>query len=70
MSAIEPSTSLDPLPLDPQQYRDDFPILSRKVNTDKPLVYLDNAATTQRPRQVINAMVNRLSIDFEGEDES
>jgi cysteine desulfurase/selenocysteine lyase len=34
--------------------RKDFPILSRKVH-GKPLVYLDNAATTQKPRAVIDA---------------
>ena len=37
--------------------RQDFPILARTVN-DKPLVYLDNGATTQKPRQVIDAIVN------------
>jgi len=41
--------------LDPQRIRDDFPILSRRVH-GKPLVYLDNAATTQKPRQVIDAL--------------
>lgn len=35
--------------------RQDFPILSRKVH-DKPLVYLDNAATTQKPLCVLDAM--------------
>ena len=35
--------------------REDFPILSRKVY-DKPLVYLDNAATTQKPLSVLDAM--------------
>ena len=35
--------------------RADFPILSRAVN-GKPVVYLDNAATSQKPRQVIGAM--------------
>ena len=35
--------------------RDDFPILARKIN-GKPLVYFDNAATTQRPTQVIRAI--------------
>ena len=35
--------------------REDFPILSRKVY-DKPLVYLDNAATTQKPLCVLDAM--------------
>jgi len=41
--------------LDVTKIRDDFPILSRKVN-GKPLVYLDNAATSQKPRQVISAL--------------
>ena len=37
--------------------RKDFPILQRLVH-GKPLVYLDNAATTQKPRQVIDALVD------------
>lgn len=37
--------------------RDDFPILSRTVY-NRPLVYLDNAATTQKPRCVVEAMVD------------
>ena len=37
--------------------RDDFPILSRSVY-GRPLVYLDNAATTQKPRQVIEAIAD------------
>ena len=41
--------------LDIQKIRNDFPILSRTVY-DKPLVYLDNAATTQKPLCVIDAM--------------
>lgn len=36
--------------------RDDFPILATRVHRDRPLVFLDNAASTQRPRQVIAAM--------------
>src|SRR5690606_22606926 len=36
--------------------RQDFPILQRTVH-GKPLVYLDNAATTQKPRPVIDALV-------------
>ena len=43
--------------LDVGAVRADFPILSRKIN-DRPLVYLDNAATTQKPRQVIAALTN------------
>src|SRR3990167_1632017 len=41
--------------LDVQRIRQDFPILSRQVH-GKPLVYLDNAATSQKPRQVIEAL--------------
>ena len=37
--------------------RKDFPILSRKVN-GKPLIYFDNAATSQTPQQVIDVIVN------------
>ena len=40
--------------------RADFPILSRQVN-GRPLVYLDNAATTQKPRSVIDALVDYYS---------
>ena len=40
---------------DVQKIREDFPILSREVY-DKPLVYLDNAATTQKPLCVLDAM--------------
>lgn len=38
------------------QIRKDFPILQRKVRNDKNLVYFDNAATTQKPIQVINTI--------------
>ncbi|WP_394182433.1 aminotransferase class V-fold PLP-dependent enzyme [Marinomonas posidonica] len=37
--------------------RDEFPILKRKIDGN-PLVYLDNAATTQKPQCVIDALVN------------
>ncbi len=42
--------------LDVAKIREDFPILKRKVRGNKQLVYLDNAATTQKPRQVIEAI--------------
>jgi cysteine desulfurase/selenocysteine lyase len=42
---------------DVNEIRKDFPILDRKVR-GRPLVYLDNAATTQKPRQVIDALVH------------
>ena len=38
-----------------EKYRKDFPVLREKVH-GKPLVYLDNAATTQKPQQVIDAL--------------
>ena len=44
-----------PAALDVERIRADFPILGRPMN-GKPLVYLDNAATSQKPRQVIDAM--------------
>ncbi|XCF07866.1 cysteine desulfurase [Tamlana crocina] len=43
-----------------QDIRKDFPILSRKVN-GKPLVYFDNAATSQTPKQVIDAIADYYS---------
>lgn len=43
------------MPLDVEKIRKDFPIL-KTVQDGKPLVYLDNAATSQKPRQVINAV--------------
>lgn len=46
--------------LDVQKIRKDFPILNREVNGN-PLVYLDNAATSQTPKQVMDAIVNYYS---------
>ncbi len=43
---------------DVDSIRADFPILGRKIYDRYPLVYLDNAATTQKPRQVVEAMTN------------
>ena len=43
------------LSLDVESIRKDFPILAREFH-GKPLVYLDNAATTQKPRSVIDAL--------------
>jgi cysteine desulfurase/selenocysteine lyase len=43
--------------LDVARIRQDFPILHQEMN-GHPLVYLDNAATTQKPRQVIQALVD------------
>lgn len=43
--------------LDPEKVRKDFPFLRKKTSKGKTLAYLDNAATTQKPRQVIDAIV-------------
>ncbi len=42
-------------PFDPLTVRSDFPILHQNVH-GKPLIYFDNAATTQKPRQVLDAL--------------
>lgn len=41
--------------LDPYKIREDFPILKRTVN-GYPLIYFDNAATSQKPKEVIGAI--------------
>ncbi|MCJ7763129.1 aminotransferase class V-fold PLP-dependent enzyme, partial [Candidatus Bathyarchaeota archaeon] len=43
--------------MDAYKIRDDFPILKRKINGN-PLIYFDNAATTQKPNQVIAAITD------------
>ena len=45
-----------PETLDAERVRADFPILSQMVN-DQPLVYFDNAATAQKPTQVLDAVI-------------
>jgi len=54
-SPMEKVTTKRKTLLDVQKIRADFPILSRQVH-GKPLVYLDNAATSQKPKQVIRAI--------------
>jgi len=43
---------------DVERVRKDFPILDRMVHGEQPLVYLDNAATSQKPRQVLDALTD------------
>ncbi len=50
-------------PYDIAAIRADFPILSRQVY-GKPLVYLDNGASAQKPRQVMDAMTRLMSEDY------
>ena len=54
------STLVVSKPFDINAIRRDFPILGVEVN-GKPLVYFDNAATTQKPQQVIDALVDYYS---------
>ncbi len=48
------------IPFNVEHIRQDFPILKRKIN-GYPLVYFDNAATSQTPKQVIDAIVDYYS---------
>jgi cysteine desulfurase/selenocysteine lyase len=48
---------------DPEAIRDDFPILSRQVH-GKPLIYLDSAASAQKPRAVIEAMSHAMEHSY------
>ena len=52
------------IPIDVERLRADFPILAHRRPDGKALVYLDNAATTQRPRQVIDALVDVYSTHY------
>ncbi len=56
MSAIQAPLKSRPPALDVERIRTDFPILGLKVG-GKPLVYLDNAASSQMPQPVIDRLV-------------
>jgi cysteine desulfurase/selenocysteine lyase len=47
--------------LDSERIRADFPILSRRLDGDRPLVYLDSANTSQKPQQVLDAMTDHYA---------
>ena len=48
---------------DAEAIRADFPILAREVN-GKPLIYLDSAASAQKPRAVIQAMTHAMEHSY------
>ncbi len=60
---VVPDIGLAPRPFDPHFIRRDFPILQEQVN-GRPLVWLDNAATTQKP----NAVIDRVSSFYRHEN--
>jgi cysteine desulfurase/selenocysteine lyase len=62
MSSVLQSTSASLSSDEVERIRRDFPILHQEVH-GKPLVYLDNAATSQKPRQVIAALDHYYSAD-------
>ena len=59
-AAIKP---VDRRHFDVARVREDFPILATRVN-GKPLVYLDNAASAQKPKAVIDAMTELMSTSY------
>ena len=63
MNAIAPEAKTNAPSYDVARVRRDFPILAREVY-GKPLVYLDNGASAQKPRQVIECMVEVMERDY------
>jgi cysteine desulfurase/selenocysteine lyase len=62
---VEPTAvTIDRSKLLPESLRADFPILEQKVHGDRPLMFLDNAASTQRPRQVIDVLRRVYERDY------
>jgi cysteine desulfurase / selenocysteine lyase len=53
----------NPVALDVERIRNDFPILTQKIR-GKPLVFLDSAASAQKPRAVIDAMVHAMETQY------
>ena len=63
-SRAKESVLVDPSKLLSATLRADFPILEQTVHGDRPLVFLDNAASTQRPRQVIEVLRRVYERDY------
>jgi len=63
MTAMSPALRLNSAPYDVEAVRADFPILSRQVHGKK-LVFLDSAASAQKPRQVIEAELKCYSAEY------
>ncbi len=54
---------ITPSRFDPYAVRAQFPILSRQIN-NRPLIYLDSAASAQKPRAVIDAMMGTMETSY------
>ncbi len=60
---VVPVTAAAPAAFDVERIRRDFPALEQEVN-GKPLAYLDNAASAQKPRAVIDAIARAYALDY------
>src|SRR5437868_6688300 len=60
MNQESPAATLTPLEV--ERIREDFPALAQKIH-GKPLVYLDNAATTLKPRRVIERITRYYALE-------
>ena len=63
MTVMTKSSGLAVAPYDVAAIRADFPILSQKVH-GKPLVYLDNGASAQKPRQVLDTIERAYAQEY------
>ena len=63
VGSAEPSAAAQTPVFDPHKWRSDFPIFEKRIH-DVPLIYLDNAATTQKPRQVLAAMTDLYETEY------
>ena len=63
MNVMTNPAALNATGLDVERIRRDFPILTQKIR-GKPLVFLDSAASAQKPRVVIDAMVGAMETQY------